>query len=318
VAQIERTTDSQGKPSFNYRTTLELLADELVGGRCLVFLGAGASVDPERQDLPTATELSKGLAERCSLQWHEYVPLSTIAFYYEFFFSRANLNSFLLKRIGNPQVQPSSTVKTLIEIVKCLEQRNVRTNVITTNYDRHFEVAYQETFNRPPGVVVYNGAVDPNAKRADLHVGLDIEDSQWWTPTSLTTLYKMHGCISDAGERNLVITEEDYINFLTNALSQDEKKRLLHYVRGRIALSTVLFVGYSLADWNFRVIFKATAEEKHKPSYAVQLNKPPLNDDLERTRQAALLKFWGDKKVDIINTEAARFMQDLLEHVRAA
>jgi hypothetical protein len=318
VAQIERTIDSKGKPSFNYGTTLELLADELVAGRCLIFLGAGASIDAATEDLPTGKELSQRMAQKCSLEWHEYVPLSTIAFYYEFFFNRTNLNAFLTKNIGDPGIQPSSTIKTLIEIVKCLEQRKVRSFVITTNYDRHFEVAYEAEFRRPPSVVIYNGAVDPNAKREDLHVGLDVEDPQWWAPTTLTTLYKMHGCISNPGERNLVITEEDYINFLTNALSLDEKKRLLHFVRGRIALSTVLFVGYGLADWNFRVVFKATAEEKHKPSYAVQYNTPPQDDALERTRQAAQLKFWGDKKVDIINTDAAQFMRDLLEHVRGA
>jgi hypothetical protein len=114
-----------------------------------------------------------------------------------------------------------------------------------------------------------------------------------------------------------VITEEDYINFLTNALSHDPSKRMLHYVRGKLALSTVLFVGYSLSDWNFRVIFKATAEDKATTSFAVQLNPDPQGNDMELARQSALVKFWGNRHIDIVNSDAALFMQDLLAHVES-
>ena len=314
MAQIARTLDENGNPSFNYGTTLELLAEELLDERCLIFLGAGASIDQTNEDLPTAKELSKEMASKCSLEWHEYVPMSTVAYYYEFFFTRAKLNRFLDRRIADPKIQPSSTIRTLIQIIKHLERQNKKCFVVTTNYDRHFENAYEEEFDGPPGVIVYNGANDPN-RHTKLHEGIE-GDSEYWLPKSLTYLYKMHGCISDPGERNLVITEEDYINFLTNSLSQDPGRRLLHYVKGRIALSTILFIGYSMTDWNFRVIFKATAEDQGRTSFAVQLNSPPQDNHLEQARQAALVKFWGERKIDIVNSDAAEFMKDLLKNVK--
>ncbi len=127
----------------------------------------------------------------------------------------------------------------------------------------------------------------------------------------------MHGCISRATGQNLVITEEDYINFLTNALGSDPNKRLLHYVRGRMALSTILFVGYSLSDWNFRVIFKATAEGRGTRSYAVQYSSSEDEmSDFDRTRWNALVEFWAHREVDIINVDGAQFMEDLLAAAR--
>jgi hypothetical protein len=314
MAEIERSLDAQGQPEFVYRATLELLAQSLLDEKCLIFLGAGASIDQTRTDLPTARELSKEMAERCKLEWHEYVPLSTTAFYFEFLYTRPMLNQFLVERISNSDIEPTETIEALVKIVRQLEDRNKKCLVVSTNYDQHFENAYQAEFGRPPGVIVYNGANNPNAKGTALHAGLNA-DPDFWLPELSTYIYKMHGCISDPGDQNLVITEEDYINFLTNSLSQDPKKRLLHYVRGKLALSTILFVGYSLSDWNFRVLFKATAEDNSTSSFAVQLNVPSTGNEQERVRQAALVKFWGQRKIDIINTQADRFMQDLLASV---
>ncbi len=315
MGEITRTIDNKGQPSFKYRTTLELLADELLQERCLFFLGAGASIDPKKPDLPSAEELSKEMAKKCGIEWYKYVPLSTIAYYYEFFYSRKSLNTFLQKKIGNQDIEPSTCIERLIKCIKILDDKNKKILVVTTNYDRHFECAFKNTFQREPGVIIYKGGWDPNDKGAKLHEGLD-KDPEFWLPQDQTYLYKMHGCISQPDDQNLVITEEDYINFLTNTLNQSEEKRLLHFVRGRIAMSTILFIGYSLSDWNFRVIFKASAEGKGTTSYAVQYYIPPDKEKeskLDRARWQALIEFWGKKNVDIINVDASQFMQDVFK-----
>jgi hypothetical protein len=319
VSLVERTVDGNNRPTFSYATALENLAEQLADGKCMPFLGAGACLDRGKDDLPTAAELSRELANDCRLEWHEYIPLSTIAFYYEFFYDRNRLNTFLTKRIGNPAIGPSTTMERLVEIVRCVEEHDVRLLVVTTNYDQHFEKAYQNAAGQRPEVIVYDGAHDPNDRQAKLHGGLD--DPDYWDVTDRVALYKIHGCISDA-PKGLVVTEEDYINFLTNALSHDPEKLLLHRVRGKIARETILFVGYSLADWNFRVIFKATAEgyqhRKEKKCYAVQYNPTPIDkmDGLEKARWNSLVDFWGKKNVDIIYVDAAQFMDDLLLVVR--
>jgi hypothetical protein len=314
MSEIIRSVDQGNQPSKIYRTTLELLADKLLQEKCMIFLGAGASFDHNKPGLPTGSELSKDMSEACGLEWHEYIPLSTIGFYYESFSSREILNKFIKGKIDNPKIQPSTTIEHLIKIIKILEEKNKRTLVMSTNYDRHFELAYKNEFGCEPEVVIYNGGIDPKEHRnKKLHVGLgDFEECPMrWVPQKNTCLYKMHGCISKPEGQNLVITEEDYINFLSNALSSDEKKKLLNYITGEISLKTILFVGYSLSDWNFRVIYKAVKEGINMESYAVQFFDASKSSEEAKKRWKIMTGFWEDKRVIIINTDASDFMGDL-------
>jgi hypothetical protein len=90
-------------------------------------------------------------------------------------------------------------------------------------------------------------------------------------------------------------------------------------VAARIATSTVLFIGYSLSDWNFRVIYKATAEaNRDHEAYAVQLHAPRgagIQLEMDNLKWKRSVKFWEEKKVNIINADAALFMDDLCKAV---
>ena len=309
------------RPSGRYGPTLNTIAKALLNEECLILLGAGASFSKESPSLPTAYQLSKEMAEESALEWHETIPLSTISFYYEFFRDRDMLNDFLVQRIDDDNIKPGTTLTTLIDIIKILEEKEKGSFVVTTNYDRHFEKAYKEKFGEEPGVIIYNGGTDPNKKGVPLHQELR-QPAEFWQHNKsdhLTYLYKIHGCISKPDNQNLVITEEDYINFLSNSFSQDPEKRLLTYLRGRFALSTVLFIGYSLADWNFRVIFKATKEriDTGKKSYAIQYYNPEHQNSIQAAAQEALVDFWGKKDVDIMNIDASQFMKDLLTEMES-
>jgi hypothetical protein len=133
----------------------------------------------------------------------------------------------------------------------------------------------------------------------------------------------MHGCISEADGNQplLVITEEDYVNFLTNALNDDPAKRLLNELQARMAMQTTLFIGYGLSDWNFRVVFKATAERtQEQTSYAIQYFSEPRDRqrrDVERQRWDAGVDFWGKKNVTVIESDGKVFLQALLDRVTA-
>jgi hypothetical protein len=304
----------------DYSFKIRLLAKALLEDQCLIFLGAGASRSDngEQPALPTALELGLEMAKACQLDFPSYLPLSTIAFYFEFFFNRAYLNDFIRDRIDRADVPIPKTITHVVEIVRFLEQIGKSSFVITTNYDRLFERAYEKATGTKPCVITYHGAWDPHDRAAQLHSGLNL-DAEFWRPTQPTTLYKMHGCVSDIDGRartqpNLVVTEEDYINFLTNALSHDHEKSLLQHVRGLIALSNILFLGYSLTDPNFRVVFKATAESRKNDSYAVQFfdDADPNVTQLDRTRWESTGAFWRDKKVQILNARSSAFTHDLL------
>jgi hypothetical protein len=314
-------------PTPQYDGVLANLANRFLAGEGLLFLGAGVNANPGHQAFPIADGLSEIMARGCGMDWPLplFLPLSQIAFYFEAIQTRASLNQLLVETFDRDDVPVSPALANLMKLIAILQQRRLETIAITTNYDRQFEKAYLEAFSRSPEIVIYKGAADPNDRDRSLNrslVGDVRRGAEFWLPRDPETavLYKMHGCISQPEEQGLVITEEDYINFLANAMSGISKKAILTYARGALTLSTILFIGYSLSDWNFRVIFKATVEsqldKKDTKSYAVQYrdpNKPGTSLDDLKWRSA--IDFWNQKKVDIINVPGDQFTQDLIRAV---
>lgn len=324
---ISREVPGSGELSFLYKQAVETLTETLLDPdlHCVFFLGAGASIDETAPaDLPTGQELSQRMAKEIGLEWHRAIPLSTVAFYYEFLRGRDRLVKMLQREISGRNISPSQTIRNLIDIVEVLEGNQQRTVVITTNYDQHFERAYRDKFGHDPDVLIYQGARNPHERGVRLN-----RDSRGelqvlptaWLPRKATTLFKMHGCISDSDGQGLVITEEDYINFLTNALGPiDDYKKLPVGITGRVAQGRIIFLGYSLEDWNFRTIFKATVEAHASPgkSSAVQFWDLSVKEsDTDLTRREATTAFWGRKGVDIVNTKAERFTADLLSSMKS-
>ena len=98
----------------DYSFKIPVVAKSLLNNRCLIFLGAGASrAEPlEGPSLPTATELAAEMATECHLNdFPAYLPLSTIAFYYEFFYSRTFLTEFLKERLDRNGFPIPSTIR---------------------------------------------------------------------------------------------------------------------------------------------------------------------------------------------------------------
>lgn len=265
--------------------------------------------------MPTAAELGRFLAAECGLEWHELLPLASIASYYEFLFNRNSLNEVIRKIIANPSIQPGQTMVTLVEMIAILQELGVFTLVITTNYDQHFEQAYMQRFGMLPDIVIYQSASDPSDRAKLLNVSMDGSlpvHPDYWLPKKPTLLYKLHGCVSQPANQGLVITEEDYINSLTNITSLDNGKRILNFVRGQLALSSIVFLGYSLEDWNFRVLYKGLEGDERNRSYAIQYREIDGMGGIAQARWRALTDLWDKKRIDIINARASDFLGDLI------
>jgi len=84
-----------------------------------------------------------------------------------------------------------------------------------------------------------------------------------------------------------VLTEDDYLNFLVR-LSGPSRDLLPQVITEALNRSAILFIGYSLADWTFRVLFRsllsAAPASFRFPCIAVQL--PPGDTKKERTAKA--------------------------------
>ncbi|MEE8384292.1 MAG: CHAT domain-containing protein, partial [Dehalococcoidia bacterium] len=79
----------------------------------------------------------------------------------------------------------------------------------------------------------------------------DDEAGEVYEPTPETPLvYHLFG--SDEEVNSLVLTEDDYMRFLVRVVA--ERDRIPNTIREALSSSTLMFVGYSLYDWEFRVL----------------------------------------------------------------
>jgi len=121
-------------------------------------------------------------------------------------------------------------------------------------------------------------------------------------------LYKLHGTFTDDEpdeKTRPVITEEDYIEFLTFV----GRDGIDNQIKKAIQQSTILFLGYSLEDWNFRTLFKGLIETtdpaKQRVSYSIQ--KSPTD---------FWVTYWGKKNVHILDVDICEFTRELDQHCR--
>jgi hypothetical protein len=126
-----------------------------------------------------------------------------------------------------------------------------------------------------------------------------------YRPTAANpVVFHLHGYIP-LGDRepalpeSLVLTEDDYLEFLAGMAR--EPNLLPEPVRRALATSTLLFIGYRVADWNFRVLFQMLRPYARRRSFVVL--KPPAGPDEARQKEQEyfdkyyaalqLRVFWG-------------------------
>lgn len=120
------------------------------------------------------------------------------------------------------------------------------THIITTNYDTLLEEA-----------AIEEGQFFHTVKH-DLDLPYD---------TFNKNIIKMHG---DFENRNIVLKEDDYLNYSSNFTLIES------YIKSLIATNTVLFIGYSINDTNFNLIFqwvKNILNNHFQPAYLIESSK---------------------------------------------
>lgn len=267
-------------------------------GRCVPFLGAAANYKCAGYDgLPLGLEVSEALADALARQLDppaiaDKKNLPRVSLMFERKVFRATLIENLKELIPDQEREPSRLLKVLASLPLSL--------YVTTNYDRLLERALA---HRNPIVIVQT--ID------SLQGGEEV--TQWAADVAANPddhrplIYKIHGTFlePDGLDRSpLIITEDDYIDFLT--LLNTEKHPLPREITARLANSTLLFLGYSLEDWDFRVLYKSMLNADDEPfrpaSYSVQKDPPPYWID-----------FWKTKKVNIINSDIYEFTDALAD-----
>jgi SIR2-like domain len=236
------------------------------------FLGAGVpfSGRPEGADwrqgasfLPSGAELARHLAFLCNLPaWsiRDTDNLARVASYYTI----SNPNSDLTEELRTIFAggSPTGVHQMLAEL-----KLHPGMLIVTTNYDTLMEQAL-DAKGVPYYVVIHctdighlgSVLVQKPKKQDGTSESEFIEPKDFFVDLKTTTvIHKMHGSISGNAKQgsksffgNFVITEEDYVAFLSRISSAPPVVPSLF--RTHFGRCSFLFLGYSLEDWNVRVI----------------------------------------------------------------
>lgn len=121
-------------------------------------------------------------------------------------------------------------------------------------------------------------------------------------------VFHLHG--HQCAAETLVLTEDDYLDFLIS-ISRDSEL-LPPRIQRALTYSSLLFVGYRLADLNFRVLFRSVFQGMEsglrRINIAVQL--PPEDGP---AAQAYLDKYFHNEHVKVYWGDANQFAEELLE-----
>ncbi len=269
----------------------ELLLSRIEGQKCTPFLGAGACAGV----LPLGGEIAARWSHDYGYPLDSGSDLARVAQYlaveYDPMFPKEEFVRQFLVGAALPDfddpLEPHSFLASLpLKLY------------LTTNYD-DLMFAALEHHGRSPRRAVCRW----NTRLRDKECLFDSAPPTVEEPV-VFHLHGWHGV-----PESLVLTEDDYLNYLVT-ISQDPL--LLHpVVKEALSGRSLLFLGYSLGDWSFRVLFQGlvgtTESSLRRLSVTVQL--PPISPDAPvdmRSRAKEYLAayfermdmrvYWGDAR----------------------
>lgn len=283
--------------------------NSLRGGRVVPFLGAGASLvgrDPSAAWrypgatwLPTGNDLRGYLAGLAGLDLppESSVDLATVAQYYTYAVGHLDLCASLHDIFVGPY-QFGEVHKFLAHVPSPLL-------VMTTNYDDFVERAFKDS-GKSYDLIIHQTNDGPNA--GSVAYWAHGETEPVFVPPKeveidlahTSVIYKMHGSVTPSSSplESFVITEDDYIDFLVRMASQTPIPAMItEAIRAR----HLLFLGYGLADWNFRVMLASLKEHlRQQTAWAIRWNPPAIEEAI-----------WTSRSVIMFNQTIEEFVAQL-------
>ena len=247
-------------------------------GKCTPFLGAGACDG----SLPLAAAIASEWAEEYSYPLAEgRDDLARVAQFLAVTHDPMFPKELLLRRFQGEDCQPP-------DFTQPDEPHAVLAGLplpvyLTTNYDQFMVEALRSRNKEPEREFCrWNSFV-----RQELSI---LEREEAFEPTAeYPIVYHLHG--HDGIPESVVLTEDDYLDFLVNVwrsqadvLPGVARNVLPKRIWRALAGTSLLFIGYRLGDWTFRVLFRGIVGAMERTigrgSVAVQL--APENADEQR------------------------------------
>jgi hypothetical protein len=301
---------------------LAMICKAIADGRVVPFLGAGANLcgRPEgvewRRDHypPSAEEVSAYLADDFGYPPNEQRDLQRVSQYVATMSGSGPLYE-KLRALFDADYQLTPLHHFLAALPSALRAKGYTPRyplIVSTNYDDLLERAFHAA-HEPYDLVVYIAEGDYSGKF--VHWPPDAEPRLVERPNEYrglsldqrTVILRLHGAVdrADAQWDSFVITEDDYIAYLART---DVSSLLPVTLAAKLKKSNFLFLGYSLRDWNLRVILQRIWGEQKLSykSWAV----------LVRT-QALEQEFWRKRDVEILNLRLEDYIAALAQRIQS-
>jgi hypothetical protein len=261
------------------------VARQLVDGEVIPFLGAGANLCDRPDEAlwqagvftPSGRELARALAEEADYPHPDDPDLLRVSQYVDAVLGLRPLYR-RLHEVFDADYPPTSLHRLLARVAVLLRDRGgPQLIVLTTNYDDLTERAFDEA-GVPFDVLWYEAKPGP-LQGCFWHrpppprevVAVDIPNKYVGLADERPVVLKLHGAIDrdDETRDSYVVTEDSYIDYLSG---RDVGEQIPVDVRARLADSHFLFLGYSMRDWNLRVILNRIwgAQQLDSQFWAVQ------------------------------------------------
>lgn len=287
----------------------KLLAGRIKAGKCTPFIGAGACYGT----LPTASTIAKDWAEKEGFPFDDCTDLAKVAQFLSVKYDPMKPKDMFIEEFGHIAApsfdDPYEPHRVLADLPLPV--------YITTNYDNFLFQALTRAeyngkkktpqrefckWNRPIG-----GGI-PQARRRSPRLDGDIEKP---------LVFHLHGHMGVPA--SMVLTEDDYLDFLIK-IGKDSSL-LPSRIEEAFTTTSLLFVGYSLNDWNFRVLFRNVVSyldlSIRRVHISVQLL--PLRDTAseaqKRSAEEYLDRYFSKLDIRIYWGNAREFVEELLTYL---
>ena len=313
----------------------------LAKGLLIPFFGAGANLTNrpanatfkpnDKKYLPTAEELSIDMAQTFDYPWERpWEPdrqpsnLLRVSWYTFAKVGRTPLYQYL-HEVFSGDYPPTDAHRFFASLPQKLEKKGYGRRhqlILTTNYDDLLERACQEA-GEPYDVLSYvtnGGAEAPNDVTADKRKARKFKYTPYSGDSSIvavanefipesgrTTILKIHGAVDHSGWENssFVITEDDYLDYLSH-MNNNEMFEIPSTLMAMMQKKAFLFLGYSLGDWNLRVLLNGINQSRRFENQSWAIMKEPKEWDAD---------YWDHHNVQLQTLPLDKYIQALEEQL---
>jgi hypothetical protein len=270
--------------------------------RCSPFLGAGISYP----FLPLGREIAEKWATDYGYPMSDADDLIKVSQYLAVtqypMFPKDDIASVLREKTANPASAGSHPAHQILA-------RLPITTYLTTNYDNFMAEALIEQY-RAPKVELCRWNSQVKDRQSQFDTGYQPDPSN-------PVVFHLHGHLTDP--YSMVLTEDDYFDFLVNVAA--DSKIVPQPIQQAITQSSLLFIGYRLADWNFRVLLRSLTrfmEQGTKRRHFAVMRPPAATEGNEQKALDYWTAYYDKLDIQVCWTTANEFLSELATRWEAA